>query len=156
PDGRGPDATELLVEKLERRLFMQSKDSNTRTAGTVNHPETAAWMALLYCEVSGAKRSELEHHLAECPACATQVEAWRGSMSALDAWTLPARPAMERPFVPVLKWAAAAALVLALGIIVGRQTSGNAAEVAALKKSVADLNGLVQRDNASARLLEEQ
>jgi len=69
-------------------------------------------------------------------------------MSALNDWKLPARRAARPSFVPMLRWAAAAAALVALGVILGRQTSSNAAEIAALKNSVAELSGLVQRENS--------
>ena len=81
--------------------------------------------------------------------CAAQVKAWRESMTALDAWRLPPRRAARPVFVPVLKWAAAAVFLLSLGIFLGRQTSHNAAEIAALKASLAALANTVQQENAT-------
>src|SRR5271163_1789975 len=110
---------------------MQYTDSNTRTAGAVIHPEPATWMAFLYGELSTAQNQELEAHLGHCAACAAQVKEWRAGRSALDAWTLPARRPARTLFMPVLRWAAAAALVLGMGIVLGRQTSRNGTEIIA-------------------------
>lgn len=47
----------------------------------------------------------------------------------------------------MLKWAAAAAVILAIGFAFGRQTSNARAEVAALKNSLADLTAMVDREH---------
>jgi anti-sigma-K factor RskA len=102
-------------------------------------------MAFLYGEVAPERKRELEWHQAECGACAQQVSAWRSGMAALDDWKLPARRATTHWALPVLKWAAAAALVLGAGFALGRQSSTAGAEVAELKASVAQLADALQR-----------
>jgi len=104
-------------------------------------------MSFLYGECALERRRELDAHLAACPACAGQVQTWRSSMNALDDWPLPAKRHGRRQWVPALKWAAAAAIVLAVGIAIGRQTSNASAEVAALKSSIADLTAVVEREH---------
>jgi len=126
---------------------MQSQDSNTGTAGAVKHPNSSEWMSFLYDECAPEQRHELDAHLAACPTCAEQVKMWRGSINTLDEWPLPARRRARPRWMPVLKWAAAAAVVLAIGIAVGRQTSTAQAEVAALKSSIADLTAAVEREH---------
>jgi len=126
---------------------MQSQDSNTGTAGTLKHPNSSEWMSFLYGECAPERRHELDAHLAACPACAGQVQTWRSSMNALDDWPLPAKRHGRRQWVPALKWAVAAAIVLAVGIGIGRQTSNASAEVAALKNSIADLTAVVEREH---------
>jgi hypothetical protein len=136
---------------------MQSQETNTRTAAAVKHPDAAEWMAFLYAEVAPERRRELEDHLAHCADCSAQLKTWRASNKALDEWQLPvmqrtssAARAASRPWWPALKWAAAAAIVLALGFAFGRQTAPNAAELAALKTSVAQLaEGMQQERGAS-------
>src|SRR5262249_18355123 len=86
-------------------------------------------------------------HLAGCADCAKQVKSWRASMTALDAWELPAsRRTPTRQWQPLLKWAAAAAVVLSVGFLLGRQTSNAATELSALKASVSPLAATVERD----------
>lgn len=126
---------------------MQSQDSNTGTTGTVKHPNSSEWMSFLYGECAPERRRELDAHLAACPTCAGQVQTWRGSMNALDDWPLPAKRRAQRQWVPALKWAAAAAIILALGFGIGRQTSNARGEVAALKTSVAALTAMVEREH---------
>jgi hypothetical protein len=128
---------------------MQSQDSNTGTAGPVKHPNSSEWMSFLYGECPPERRRELDAHLAACSTCATQVQTWRGSLNALDEWPLPAGRRARREWVPALKWAAAAAVVLAVGFGLGRQTSSARAEVAALKNSIADLTAVVEREHNS-------
>jgi len=126
---------------------MESQDSNTGTAGTVNHPNSNEWMSFLYGECAPKRRHELDAHLTTCPTCAAQMQAWRGGMNALDEWPLPARRHARRQWLPAVKWAAAAAIVLAVGIAIGRQTSNTRAELDALKSSLADLTALVEREH---------
>lgn len=126
---------------------MQSQESNTGTTRTLNHPDSSEWMSFLYGECAPERRRDLDAHLAACPTCAGQVQSWRSSMNALDDWPLPAKRHIRRHWVPTLKWAAAAAVVLAVGIGIGRQTSNARAEVAALKGSIADLTAIVQREH---------
>ena len=124
---------------------MQSKDTNTRTAGAVNHPDQTEWMAFLYEEIAPAKKKQLSEHLASCAACAKQVQMWRGSMKELDQWVLPAMPQKQREWVPVLKWAVAAAVVLCVGFALGRTASPANAELASLKTRLAQLEQNAQR-----------
>jgi negative regulator of sigma E activity len=126
---------------------MQSQDSNIGTTGTVTHPHSSEWMSFLYGECSPERRCDLDAHLAVCPTCAGQVQAWRSSMNALDDWPLPAKRQVRRQWVPVAKWAAAAAVILAVGFGIGRQTSNSRAEVAALKGSIANLTAIVEREH---------
>lgn len=127
---------------------MQSQDSNTGTSGVVNHPGANEWMSFLYGECTPDRRRELDSHLATCPVCAAQVQTWRSSMHALDAWPVSRRIPVRRQWRPIVKWAAAAAVVLAVGFATGRQTSNTRAEVAALKNSIADLTAIVEREHS--------
>jgi hypothetical protein len=126
---------------------MQSQDSNTGTVGAVKHPNSTEWMSFLYGECPPERRRELDAHLAACSTCAGQVNMWRGSINTLDEWPLRARRRARSQWMPALKWAAAAAVVLAVGIAVGRQTSTARAEVAALKSSIANLTAAVELEH---------
>ncbi len=125
---------------------MQTQDSNTGTPGAVKHPSAEEWMDFLYGELAPERRRELGVHLSQCAACAGQVKTWRTGMTALDEWTLPAMRRAPSQWQPVLKWAAAAAVVLCLGFALGRQTSPAAKEVAALKSSVVQLAETMERE----------
>jgi LPS O-antigen subunit length determinant protein (WzzB/FepE family) len=104
-------------------------------------------MSFLYGECAPQRRRELGAHLAGCPTCTSQVQTWRSSINTLDEWPLPARPRATRQWFPIFKWAAAAAVVLATGFAMGRQTSNARAEVASLKESVNQLSALVQSEH---------
>jgi hypothetical protein len=103
-------------------------------------------MAFLYGEVAPEQKSELEAHLAGCADCAAELANWRSGMAALDDWKLPATRQNTQWALPVVKWAAAAALVLIAGFVIGRQTSPVNAELVELKATVAQLAGVVQHE----------
>ncbi|HYV29473.1 MAG TPA: zf-HC2 domain-containing protein [Candidatus Eisenbacteria bacterium] len=124
---------------------MQSKDPNTRASGALNHPDAAQWMGFLYGEIAPEKKRELTAHLVGCAACANQIQTWRSTMKDLDQWSLPAARPQKREWVPVLKWAAAAAIVLAVGFAFGRSVSPASAELASLKSRVAQLEKTTQQ-----------
>src|SRR5712671_623010 len=98
---------------------MQKQDQQIGTSGSLSHPDAAEWMAFLYGESAAPRRRELGAHLAGCTACSAQVKAWRGSLRDLDEWRLPVSRRAVRPWLPVLRWAAAAAVVLGVGVWLG-------------------------------------
>ncbi len=115
----------------------------------MNHPDQAAWMAFLYGEVSSNRKRELHAHLDSCPACSAQIQTWRSSMRSLDAWQLPASPRKSVELAPILKWAAAAAVIMIIGFLLGRHTSSSASEVAQLKASMAQLADMVANQSGA-------
>jgi anti-sigma factor RsiW len=106
-------------------------------------------MAFLYGEAPTARKNELQAHLERCPACSTQVNAWQASLGDLESWKVPARPPAPRQWAPVLKWAAAACFIVAMGFALGRRNSPDRSELAALRSSVAELSALVQTQAAA-------
>jgi len=111
------------------------------------HPTPEEWMSFLYGEDSPARHAELGAHLHQCAECRRQVQTWRGSMAALDAWAEP-QPRRRWIPAPVVRWAAAAAVVLGLGIGVGRMTSPAQAE---MQQLTAALRAEMDTKLASAR-----
>src|SRR5438093_10084405 len=99
----------------------------------MTHPNSEEWMSYLYGEVSTGEKSRLSAHLAGCAECSAKVSAWRGGMKSLDEWRLPAAGRARRPWQPMLKWAAAAAIVLGLGVAMGRLTSPALGDLRGLK-----------------------
>ena len=83
-------------------------------------------MSYLYDELSAGEHGRLAAHLAVCPDCEARVIEWRVARKDLDAWKLPAKRARVVRARPLIKWAAAAAIVLAAGFGVGRITSATA------------------------------
>jgi len=86
----------------------------------MNHPNREEWMSYLYDELTAEEHSTLAAHLAVCPDCKTRVNDWRSARRSLDAWQLPARPARVPLQRPLVRWAAAAALMIGIGFGVGR------------------------------------
>ncbi|MCL4180104.1 MAG: zf-HC2 domain-containing protein [Verrucomicrobia bacterium] len=108
----------------------------------MKHPNPQEWVAYLYREVDSQTRSRLEDHLAHCESCRTQIEQWRRAQQHLDSWQLPQRavnPPALRPYPVLVRWAAAAILMLALGFALGRSSGATSpTTVAALRE---DLRG---------------
>ena len=77
-------------------------------------------MSYLYDELTAEEHSSREAHLAVCPDCKTRVSDWRTARKNLDAWQLPARLARVPLQRPLVRWAAAAALMIGFGFGVGR------------------------------------
>lgn len=90
----------------------------------MNHPKPEEWVPYLYGEATIVARKELSGHLRNCAQCREEVERWRRNIKRLDTWKLP-RVRRRHPelLAPFLKWAAAAAIMLAAGIWVGRATA---------------------------------
>jgi len=120
---------------------MQSQDTGNRVADAVNHPGAAEWMAYFYDELAPERKRELHAHAAQCAACGEKLNQWRTSLMALDDWKLPALPRKTPVWqsAPMLKWAAAAAMILSVGFVLGQMSSTNGREVAELKTAVAQL-----------------
>jgi hypothetical protein len=82
----------------------------------MNHPTREQWMSYLYDELSAEEHSSLAAHLAVCPDCKSRLSDWRSARRSLDAWQLPLRPARVALQRPLLRWAAAAALIIGIGV----------------------------------------
>jgi anti-sigma factor RsiW len=131
---------------------MHSQEQHARTPSALDHPAAAEWMGFLYGELPPEQRRALGAHLARCDACAAQIKDWRVGLEALDQWQLPPpAPAASRPrWAPVLRWAAAALLIVGLGFVLGRQTSPPMKELAALRTAVAELAQKIDAGNDPA------
>lgn len=100
----------------------------------MNHPKPEEWVPYVYGESPAIVRQELSSHLAVCPECRRLVEDWRASMVSLDKWKLARVHKPRDWFAPALRWAAAAACVLALGFGLGRLSTR--ADVAQLRAAL--------------------
>jgi len=103
----------------------------------MNHPQREEWVPYLYGEATPEDRRRLKEHLRNCADCRVNLEAWRQSLNCLDAWKLPRRPVPLESVMPFFKWAAAAALVLAVGFGIGRLTTA--------KPDAQQLQALIER-----------
>jgi len=95
----------------------------------MNHPTREEWMSYLYDELTGEEHADLAAHLAVCPECNANVRSWRGLKHDLDAWQLPARTTRKSWNRPIVRWAAAAAIILIAGFGIGRLSASRAANV---------------------------
>src|SRR6267143_3025762 len=89
----------------------------------MKHPHRDEWVPFLFGESSPEATQTLNHHLGECAECRGRVEAWRRTLKRLDDWQLPGQRRGSLFFQPVMKWAAAAAIVLGIGFASGRFAS---------------------------------
>ena len=86
------------------------------------HPSEQAWMEYLYDEMTSAERSALETHVKECPPCREKRDGLQGTQRSLDEWrvVVPAKHELIKGWQPVVKWAAAAVLVVTTAFAAGR------------------------------------
>ncbi len=91
-----------------------------------NHPKREDWVQYLYGEIKPDLRRQLEGHLRDCAECHEELQSWKRSLRRLDAWRLPRTSLRWEVFIPFLKWAAAAVVVLGLGFGLGRSTARQA------------------------------
>jgi anti-sigma factor RsiW len=90
----------------------------------MNHPKPEEWVPYIYGEAPSDTRQALKAHLKACPQCRQEIETWKRSLGRLDLWRLPrVRPRPPVLLTPFVSWAAAAAIMLAAGILIGRATS---------------------------------
>src|SRR4051812_30949051 len=88
----------------------------------MNHPKREEWVPYLFGETSSAVARQLEAHLQGCPECREELDGWKNNLGRLDAWKLPQAATVRGMVEPFFKWAAAAAIVLAVGFGIGRIT----------------------------------
>src|SRR3974390_2222803 len=100
----------------------------------MNHPERDEWGPYLFGETTPEISLRLDAHLANCPECRLEIESWKRSLRRLDAWKLTPVTQPMAGRVPLLRWAVATMLVLAIGFAVGRlsTTRANAATLQAM------------------------
>jgi hypothetical protein len=123
----------------------------------MNHPTREQWMSFLYEDIDATEKNKLTEHLDSCDACRRQIAGWRGTMSTLNQWNLAA-PAPRRAAQPWLRWAAAAALLLTLGISIGAATRAGApgsdrAEIQKLRQEIQSIAAAAQSQRETLELL---
>src|SRR5437867_8263735 len=89
----------------------------------MNHPTREQWMSYLYDELTAEEHANLAAHLAVCPDCKAKVGDWRSALSCLDAWQVPSKRPAIAPSRVMVRWAAAAAILLGAGFGIGRLAS---------------------------------
>ncbi|MHB1308561.1 MAG: anti-sigma factor family protein [Limisphaerales bacterium] len=91
-----------------------------KTSEANPHPDREAWASWLYGELPPEKQSQLTSHLKSCPACQAVIQPWRQAMESLNGWQLATRPARRTTWLPRLRLAAAAVVILGAGVLAGR------------------------------------
>src|SRR6266481_3297663 len=94
----------------------------------MKHPEREEWVPFIFGEIDAGQRRQLESHLEDCGECRDEIQSWQRSLGRLDSWKLPPITKRRANFVPLVKWAAAAAVVLCVGFAIGRDTAHADAE----------------------------
>jgi electron transfer flavoprotein alpha subunit len=93
----------------------------------MNHPTNDNWVSYLYDEATAEQRANLTAHLRACPECRAKVDEWQSARKGLDAWRVRTARRTARAadrgaglVQPLLKWAAAAVIMVGMGFIAGR------------------------------------
>jgi hypothetical protein len=89
----------------------------------MKHPEREEWVPFIFGEADAGQKRQLERHLDDCAECRDEIQSWQRSLGWLDSWKLPPVAKRRANFVPLMKWAAAAAVVLAIGFAIGRSSA---------------------------------
>ena len=92
----------------------------------MNHPKPEDCVQYLYGEIKPDLRRQLKDHLEGCAECREELQNWKRSLHQLDAWKLPRTNSRLDAFMPFMKWAAAALIILGLGFGFGRLTARQA------------------------------
>jgi hypothetical protein len=106
----------------------------------MSHPNHEELTEFLYDELPPTRHADVAAHVETCDACRATIETWRGVRANLAAWKLPAPSVAaahrSRRAAGAVRWAAAAAVLLASGFGVARVTQKPAVDVAALRNEL--------------------
>jgi anti-sigma factor RsiW len=89
----------------------------------MKHPEREEWVPFIFGEADAGRSRQLESHLDDCAECREEIQSWKRSLGRLDSWELPPITKRRANFAPLVKWAAAAAVVLCVGFAIGRSSA---------------------------------
>lgn len=110
----------------------------------MKHPNSETWAAYLAGDLPKAEQITAADHLKTCPECAAQITQWKAAIDHLERWRLPRRNARSRSGFPILKWAAAAIIVLGLTFVLGRISTLPATDLDSVRAALApELKGAV-------------
>jgi|GEM_PF-4485477 len=105
----------------------------------MNHPEQEKWMSYLYGELNEPEQLEMTKHLESCAECRTQVRSWQATMIKLDTYKAPAftrSHGTHSSWFRVVRWSAAAVILLAAGIWAGWLGGSNAVDSESLRQDI--------------------
>jgi hypothetical protein len=112
------------------------QDDGTREAFDPKHPSPAQWVGWLYGECTRREHARLEAHLEACAECRGQLSRWQTVTRELNAGALPKSQPARASWLPVIKWAAAALLVLGVGFMLGWRSHNPEREFAAWRQQL--------------------
>jgi hypothetical protein len=112
-------------------------------------PQPNDLIAYLYDEADDPTRNAVDQKLENCHQTREQLKEWQATMDMLDKWIIDERPAPKQAFwtraTPFLQAAAAIALLLGLGTMIGKHWSSGSSEsnVASVPDAEATVTALV-------------
>jgi hypothetical protein len=105
----------------------------------MNHPQQEEWISYLYDEADPGTHSRLRAHLTGCESCRVQLEEWQRVRDRLNSWKLDApiaTPPANRAFRLLVRWAAAALVMIALGFALGRSAGPSSQDIATQREAL--------------------
>lgn len=105
----------------------------------MNHPEQEKWMSYLYGELSEPEQKEMTKHLQACVDCRTQVKSWQATMIKLDTYKVPLitrSRSTQSAWFRVLRWSAAAVILLGAGVLAGWAGGSKSVDPEALRQDI--------------------
>ena len=112
------------------------QDGSTHEPLEPNHPSRSQWLGWLYGECTRREHARLASHFGACGECRGRVDRWRAVMRELNAGALPKSQPARTGWLPVVKWTAAAVLVLGIGFVLGRLSRNPEREFAAWRQQL--------------------
>ena len=112
----------------------------------MKHPNREQWIGFLYDDCDPTEKFELAAHLDACATCREQLNAWRRTTAALDTYKIERRAQPNWQSVPWLRWSAAAAALLAAGIMLGASLQSRANPAQA--QVITDLQARIEKSEA--------
>jgi anti-sigma factor RsiW len=104
----------------------------------MEHPGAEELAEYIYHELPPARSAQIEEHLNQCAECRQRIEEWQRTRSALQRWEIPSHRAAARSrAMPLVKWAAAAAILVGVGYGAGRMHESQSADLAGMKSQIA-------------------
>jgi hypothetical protein len=88
------------------------------------HPTQEQWMEFIYDELDTPRKRVVQQHLNYCADCQLKKSELDRTKKSLDTWrvTVPARHQFQRNWMPAVKWAAAAAVLVTTAFATGRMS----------------------------------
>jgi DNA repair exonuclease SbcCD ATPase subunit len=133
----------------------------------MKHPRREEWVPFVFGEAEPEQRQQLEEHLKQCADCSAEISQWQKSLRRMDAWQVPPRQKVRRSGAQPLAWAAAAVLMLGIGLAAGQWSMASTrasmrmemsrleSQMTELKKQTAVQTRTAPADSAFAETIKE-